>query len=114
MIYRDGRQGPARIKRFAVTAVTRDKEYAITKGTANSKILYFTVNPNGEAETIKVFLVPKPKLKVLSFEYDFSTLEIKGRGSQGNILTKKGVKKIVQRDEGVSTLEPLMFGLMIP
>ncbi|MDB4303181.1 DNA gyrase/topoisomerase IV subunit A [Desulfosarcina sp.] len=104
MIYRDGRQGPARIKRFAVTGVTRDKEYAITKGTAHSKILYFTVNPNGEAEGIKVFLVPKPKLKVLSFEYDFSTLEIKGRGSQGNILTKKGVKKIVKRDDGVSTL----------
>jgi len=104
MIYRDGRQGPTRIKRFPVKGVTRDKEYAITKGTPHSKILYFTVNPNGEAETIKVFLVPKPKLKVLSFEYDFSTLEIKGRGSQGNILTKKGVKKIVKRDEGVSTL----------
>jgi len=104
MIYRDGRQGPARIKRFAVTGVTRDKEYPFTKGASGSKILYFTVNPNGEAEGIKVFLVPKPKLKILSFEYDFSTLEIKGRGSQGNILTKKSVKKIVKRDEGVSTL----------
>jgi topoisomerase-4 subunit A len=104
MIYRDGRQGPARIKRFAVTGVTRDKEYSITRGKEGSKILYFTVNPNGEAEGIKVFLVPKPKLKVLSFEYDFSTLEIKGRASQGNILTKKSVKKIVKRDEGVSTL----------
>jgi len=104
MIYRDGRQGPCRVKRFAVTSVTRDKEYAITKGTSGSRILYFTVNPNGEAEVIKVFLTPKPKLKVLSFEYDFSTLEIKGRGSQGNILTKKSVRKIVKREEGVSTL----------
>ncbi|MEZ5083739.1 MAG: DNA gyrase/topoisomerase IV subunit A [Bacteroidales bacterium] len=103
-IYRDGRKGPVRVKRFAVTAITRDKEYDITKGTEGSKVLYFTVNPNGEAEIVKVFLAPKPKLKKLTFEFDFSELDIKGRGSQGNILTKKSVKKIVKREEGISTL----------
>ena len=103
-IYRDGRKGPVRVKRFAVTATTRDKEYDITKGTEGSKVLYFTANPNGEAEILKIFLTPKPKLKKLSFEFDFSDLDIKGRGSQGNILTKKSIKKIVKREEGVSTL----------
>jgi len=104
LIYRDGRRGVTRIKRFAVTGITRDKEYSVTKGTDGSKILYFTVNPNGEAEVIKIILKPKPKLKKLSFEFDFSELAIKGKGSQGNILTKHGVKNIVKREEGVSTL----------
>ncbi|MCB0804701.1 MAG: DNA gyrase/topoisomerase IV subunit A [Bacteroidales bacterium] len=104
VIYRDGRKGPSRVKRFAVTSITRDKEYDLTRGEDGSKVLYFTANPNGEAEMVKVFLIPKPKLKKLSFEYDFSELEIKGRSAQGNILTKKGVKKIVKREEGISTL----------
>ncbi len=103
-IYRDGRQGAVRVKRFAVTSTMRDKEYFITKGTPNSKIIYFTINPNGEAEVIKVYLKPRPKLKKTSFEFDFSKLAIKGKGSQGNILTKFGVKNIVVREEGVSTL----------
>ena len=103
-IYRDGRRGAVRVKRFAVTGITRDKEYDLTKGTDGSRVLYFTVNPNGEAEVVKVFLSPKPKLKKLSFEFDFSELDIKGRGAQGNILSKKAVKKIVKREEGVSTL----------
>jgi topoisomerase-4 subunit A len=104
LIYRDGRQGATRVKRFAVKSITRDKEYVITKGTAHSKILHFSVNPNGEAETIKVFLKPRPKLRKTSFEFDFSELAIKGKGSQGNILTKFGVKNIVVREKGISTL----------
>ncbi len=104
MIYRDGRQGATRIKRFAVKSITRDKEYVITKGTAHSKILHFSANPNGEAETIKVYLKPRPKLRKTSFEFDFSELAIKGKGSQGNILTKFGVKNIVVREKGISTL----------
>ena len=104
LIYRDGRQGATRVKRFAVTSITRDKEYTVTKGTDHSKILYFTVNPNGEAETIKVYLKPRPKLRKTSFEFDFSELAIKGKASQGNLLTKFGIKNIVVREEGVSTL----------
>jgi topoisomerase-4 subunit A len=104
LIYRDGKRGPVRIKRFAVTSMTRDKEYFATKGTEDSKVLYFTANPNGEAEVVKVYLKPKPKLKKLSFEYDFSELAIKGKGSQGNILSKNPVRNIVKREEGVSTL----------
>ena len=104
LIYRDGRRGPTRVKRFAATSVMRDKEYNVTKGTDGSRILYFTCNPNGEAEVVKVFLKPKPKLKKLSFEFNFSELAIKGKGSQGNILTKHAVKSIVKREEGVSTL----------
>ena len=104
MIYRDGRRGPVRVKRFAVKGITRDKDYILTKGTEGSKVLYFTANPNGEAEIVKVYLKPKPKLKKLSFEFDFSELAIKGKGSQGNILTKHSVRNIVKREEGVSTL----------
>ena len=104
LIYRDGRRGPARVKRFAATGVMRDKEYNVTKGTDGSRILYFTVNPNGEAEIVKLILKPKPKLKKLAFEYNFSELAIKGKGSQGNILTRHGVKSVVKREEGISTL----------
>ena len=104
LIYRDGRRGPYRVKRFAVTSMTRDREYNVTRGTEGSKVLYFTANPNGEAEMLKIFLTPKPKLKKLTFEFDFSQLDIKGRGSMGNILTKKGIKKILKREDGVSTL----------
>ena len=104
MIYRDGRRGNVYVKRFPVKGVTRDKEYKLTKGTEGSTVLYFTANPNGEAEVVKVFLRPRPKLKKLSFEFDFAGLVIKGRGAAGNILSKKPVRKIEQREEGVSTL----------
>jgi len=103
-IYRDGKYGSVMVKRFAVVGVTRDKEYDISKGTADSKVLYFSANPNGEAETLKVFLKPRPKLKKLLFEFDFSALDIKGRGSIGNILTKHEVHKIQLKEQGVSTL----------
>lgn len=104
MVYRDGKNGSAMVKRFAVHGVNRDKEYVLTKGNADSKVLYFTANPNGEAEIITVSLRPKPHLKILSFDFDFSTLAIKGRGSIGNILTKNPVRKITLKDSGVSTL----------
>jgi topoisomerase IV subunit A len=104
LIYRDGKNGKTMVKRFNVLGVTRDKEYFITKGTPDSKVLYFTANPNGEAEIVRVELRPKPRLKKLNFDFDFATVAIKGRGSIGNILTKYGVRKIEQRQEGVSTL----------
>ncbi|MBI9066418.1 MAG: DNA gyrase/topoisomerase IV subunit A [Salinivirgaceae bacterium] len=103
-IYRDGKYGHIMMKRFAVKGVTRDKEYDVTKGTEGSRVLYFSANPNGEAETIKIYLKPKPKLKKLVFELDFSELTIKGRQSQGNILTRNPVHKIVMKEAGVSTL----------
>ncbi|MBZ0243930.1 MAG: DNA gyrase/topoisomerase IV subunit A, partial [Bacteroidales bacterium] len=104
MVYRSGRKGPWLIKRFAVLGVTRDKEYELTAGEPDSKVVYFTVNPNGEAETIKVLLRPKPKLKRTSFEFDFADLAIKNRNAKGNILSKHAVRQITIRDEGVSTL----------
>jgi topoisomerase IV subunit A len=104
LIYRDGKNGKTMIKRFNVMGVTRDKEYMVTKGTAESKVLYFTANPNGEAEIIRVELRPKPRLKKLTFDFDFATVAIKGRASIGNTLTKYGVRKIEQRQEGISTL----------
>ncbi|MBK7213628.1 MAG: DNA gyrase/topoisomerase IV subunit A [Bacteroidales bacterium] len=103
-VYQDGRMGAVYIKRFAVTGIVRDKEYPITKGTAGSKILYFTANENGEAEVIRVMLKPKPRLKKLTFDFDFAELAIKGRSSQGNILSKNPVKKILQSEKGYSTL----------
>lgn len=104
MIYRDGKKGLCYVKRFAVVGVTRDKEYDLTKGTPGSKIMYFSANPNGEAEMLKVFLRPKPRLKKTSFDFDFSTITIKGRSSLGNILTKNPVRQIVKKEQGVSTL----------
>lgn len=104
MVYRDGPSGSTFVKRFAVVGVTRDKEYDLTKGTPGSKTLYFTANPNGEAEVITIKLRPRPHLKKLSFDFDFSTLVIKGRNAIGNVLTKHYVSKIILRDEGVSTL----------
>ncbi len=104
LIYRDGKKGPWFVKRFAVMGVTRDKEYILTAGNPDSKIVYFTANPNGEAEIVKVLLRPKPKLKKTSFEFDFATLTIKGRASKGNTLTKNPIKQITKRDDGVSTL----------
>lgn len=104
VIYRDGKVGSNYIKRFAVTGVTRDKEYDVTKGTDGSRVLYFSANPNGEAETVKVILKPKPRQKLLVFEKDFSEIAIKGRGSMGNILTKADVHKISLKQRGSSTL----------
>jgi topoisomerase-4 subunit A len=107
MIYKDGASGIAYIKRFAVIGVTRDKEYDLTKGTKGSKVLYFTPNPNGEAEIINVQLKPHSKLKKVNFDFDFAETAIKGRASQGNILSKFPVKKIVLKSKGVSTLSGL-------
>lgn len=104
VIYRDGKAGCNYIKRFAVTGVSRDKEYDLTKGTEGSRILYFSANPNGEAETVKVILKPKPRQKLLIFEKNFSEIAIKGRGSMGNILTKADVHKISLKQRGSSTL----------
>ena len=104
VIYLDGQVGYNYIKRFAVTGVTRDKEYDITKGTEGSRILYFSANANGEAETVKVILKPKPRQKLLVFEKDFSEIAIKGRGSMGNILTKADIHKVSLKQKGSSTL----------
>lgn len=104
VVYRNGKGGPAYIKRFAVTGITRDKEYDVTQGKDGSKILYFSANPNGEAETIRVILKPKPRQKILVFEKDFSEIVIKGRQSMGNILTKADVHKISLKQKGASTL----------
>jgi len=102
--YRDGRSSVSYIKRFAVTGINRDKEYDVSKGAEGSRILYFTANPNGEAEVIKVYLKPKPKLRKLVFEIDFKDVAIKGRDAQGNILTKNDIHKITLKEEGISTL----------
>jgi topoisomerase-4 subunit A len=104
VVYRDGKAGSTYMKRFAVTGVTRDKEYDITQGSAGSKILYFSVNPNGEAEVLKVTLKPKPRLKKLIFEVDLGELAIKGRQSMGNLMTKNDVHKIALKEKGISTL----------
>ncbi|GAB6012332.1 DNA gyrase/topoisomerase IV subunit A [Viscerimonas tarda] len=103
-VYRDGKIGAYYVKRFAVTGVTRDKEYDLTKGEAGSKVVYFTANPNGEAETIRVILKPRPRLRVLVFEKDFSDIVIKGRQSMGNLLTKADIHKISLKQKGGSTL----------
>ena len=104
VVYRDGKNGFVYMKRFAVTGVTRDKEYDLTQGTTGSKIMYFSENPNGEAEVLRVTLKPKPRIKKLIFEVDFSELAIKGRASMGNILTKFEIHKIALKEKGVSTL----------
>jgi topoisomerase-4 subunit A len=104
VIYRDGKVGPIYIKRFAVNGITRDKEYDITQGTAGSKVIYFTSNPNAEAEVVRVTLKPKPRLFKLVFEKDFSEIAIKGRQSMGNILTKNEIQKIALKQKGGSTL----------
>ncbi|RLD38963.1 MAG: DNA gyrase/topoisomerase IV subunit A [Bacteroidetes bacterium] len=104
VVYRDGLRGNSFVKRFAVTSITRDKEYDFISQTKGSKILYFTANPNGEAELLKINLRPNPKLKKTTFDFDFSELAIKGRGAKGNILSKKPIAKIVKKEDGVSTL----------
>lgn len=104
VIYRDGKEGFYYIKRFNVTAMIRDREYDVTQGNPDSKIVYFTANPNGEAETIKVTLRPNPRIKRLVFEKDFSEVHIKGRQSMGNLLTKSDVHRISLKQRGASTL----------
>lgn len=104
VIYQDGRGGTFFMKRFAVTGVTRDKEYNLTQGTPNSRIAWFSANPNGEAEVVKVTLKPKPRLKTLQFDVDFSELAIKGKQSQGNIVTRNEVHRFTLKEKGSSTL----------
>ncbi len=106
LIYRDGKNGASYLKRFAVTGVTRDKEYDITQGKKESKIKYFSANPNGEAEIITVYLRQVGSIKKLKFEVDFADMMIKGRNVKGNIVTKYAIKKIELKEEGVSTLKP--------
>ena len=105
-IYKDGKLGTSYIKRFAVTGVTRDKMYDITQGKAGSHLLYFSANPNGEAETVSVILRNTGQAKKLKWELDFADLQIKGRGVKGNIVTKYNVLKIELKEKGVSTLKP--------
>jgi topoisomerase-4 subunit A len=105
MVYRDGNLGYAFVKRFSVVGVTRDTEYNLTQGTKGTKVLYFTANPNGEAEMITVHHATKAKLKKVSFDFDFAKLAIKGRQAMGNILTRNAVRNITKKGEGVSTLE---------
>ena len=105
VIYRDGRNGYMYAKRFTVPSIIRDRWYDLTKGTPESQVFWFSANPNGEAETVKIYLRPRLKLKKLIMDYNFSTLAIKGRGSMGNIVTKHPVQKILLRSAGVSTIE---------
>lgn len=105
VIYREGKTSIYYAKRFAVTSVTRDKEYDITTGAPGSQIIWFSANHNGEAETVRVQLRPRPKLKKTSFEYDFSTLAIKSKTARGNLVSKNVIQKISLRSKGVSTIE---------
>jgi hypothetical protein len=104
VLYRDGKNGPIMMKRCPVKGITRDKEYQLTKGTPKSEILYLSVNPNGEAEVLKVYFKPRPRLKKVIVELDFSTVAIKGRQSQGNLFSRYGIHKIVVKERGASTL----------
>ncbi len=106
MIYKDGRRGASYVKRFAVTSITRDKEYDLSKGTKESKVLYFTANPNGEAELVTVLLRQTGSIKKLKFELDFADQLVKGRASRGNIVTKYTVNRIELKEKGLSTLKP--------
>jgi len=106
MIYQDGRGGASYVKRFAVTGVTRDKEYDLTQGKKSSKVTYFSANPNGEAEIVTILLRQAGSIKKLKFDLDFSDLLIKGRGVKGNIVTKYNIKRVELKEQGVSTLKP--------
>ena len=106
MIYRDGKSGSTYMKRFAVTGITRDKEYDLTGGNKGSKVLYFSANPNGEAEVVTVNLRAVGKIKKLKWDIDFADLAIKGRGVKGNTVTKNTVKRIELKEKGISTLKP--------
>lgn len=109
VVYQDGKQGKSFVKRFSVTKVIRDKEYNITKGTPGSKIIYFSANPNGEAEIVKALLRPKSNLRKTAFSFDFSTIAIKSRTSIGNIFSKNLLLKITLKEGGVSTLGAINF-----
>ena len=104
LVYQNGKGGTVYMKRFAVTGVTRDKEYDMTQGLKGSKIWWFSANPNGEAETLRVTLKDKPRLKKLQFDVDFADIAIKGKGSLGNMVTKNEVHRISLKEKGVSTL----------
>ena len=104
MVYQDGVKGPYYMKRFAVTGVTRDKEYDLTGGAPGSSVEYFTCNPDGASETVSVVLRPKPNIRKNKFDIDFAQLAVKGRGSKGNLLTRYAVQKITQKERGASTL----------
>src|SRR5690554_5436437 len=106
MIYRDGARGTSYVKRFAVTSMTRDREYDMTNGTKGSKVLYFTANPNGEAEMVTVHLRQVGSIKKLKWDLDFAEVLIKGRASKGNVVTKHAIKKVELNEIGVSTLKP--------
>ncbi len=104
ILYRDGRGGAIMMKRCAIKSITRDKVYDLTKGTPKSEIIYMTVNPNGEAEVLKIYFRPRPRLKKVITDLDFSTVAIKGRQSQGNLFSRYGIHKIVLKEKGTSTL----------
>jgi len=104
IVYQDGKEGPLLAKRCAIAGLTRDKEYNLTRGIQGSKIMYFSANPNGEAEVIRIHHKPKARIKKLVFEFDFGPLAIKGKSSMGNILTKNAVHKIALKEKGLSTL----------
>src|SRR5690625_2729733 len=106
MIYRDGKAGRSYVKRFAVKAAIRDREYDLTAGTKGSKVLYFTANPNGEAELVTIHLRQKAKLKRLKYDLDFAELDVRGRNAKGNIASRHPVRKIELKEEGLSTLKP--------
>ncbi|GGD12106.1 DNA gyrase/topoisomerase IV subunit A [Hyunsoonleella pacifica] len=106
MIYRDGRKGPSYIKRFAVTSITRDREYDLTNGSKGSVTLYFSANPNGEAEIVSINLRQAGSIKKLKWDIDFADILIKGRASKGNLVTKYPVKRVELKEKGVSTLKP--------
>ncbi|MEW4922538.1 DNA gyrase/topoisomerase IV subunit A [Algibacter sp. 2305UL17-15] len=106
MIYRDGKKGPSYIKRFAVTSMTRDREYDLTNGNKGSNVLYFSANPNGEAEVITINLRQAGSIKKLKWDIDFADILIKGRSSKGNLVTKYPVKRVELKEKGVSTLKP--------
>lgn len=106
MIYRDGKSGPSYVKRFNVSGVTRDKEYDLTQGKPGSQVLYFSHNPNGEAEVVAVFLRQVGNIKKLKLDLDFAQINIKGRASKGNTVTKHPIKKIELKEKGISTLRP--------
>jgi topoisomerase-4 subunit A len=106
MIYRDGKNGTTYIKRFAVTGVTREKIYDLTQGNSNSEVLYFSANPNGEAEIVSILLRNSGSVKKLKWDLDFADLQIKGRSVRGNTVTKYNVRKVELKEKGVSTLKP--------
>ncbi|XCF05692.1 DNA gyrase/topoisomerase IV subunit A [Tamlana crocina] len=106
MIYRDGKKGPSYIKRFAVTSITRDREYDLTNGNKGSVTLYFSANPNGEAEVVTILLRQAGSIKKLKWDIDFADILIKGRASKGNVVTKYAVKRVELKEKGISTLKP--------